>query len=143
MKKLLSIITLLTVLVGSVFAAEREIKVSYKGNNQYMTYAKVSNYDADFLATQKFDTETMTNYFVTLYFADSKRWGGHTYVIVECRSVGKNAEYFWIITTKTNIVSWQSKFKKDFDKNWQEVRSLAIQPYDDKTVIAHMFHKER
>lgn len=140
MKKFIITITLLIALAGSAFSAERKIKVSYKGNNQYMTYAKVSNYDTDYLATEKFDTETMTNYFVTLRFTNPKDWSKQ-YVIVECKSVGKDAEYFWIITTKTNIVSWQSKFKKDFDKNWQEVRSLAIQPYGDKTVIAHMFHK--
>ena len=142
MKRFITTITLLIALVGSAFAAKREIRVSYKGNNQYMTYAKVSNYNTDYLAFGKFDEEIMTNYFVTFRLTNPKDWG-HEYVLVECKSVGKDVESFYIVSTKTNIVSWQSKFKKDFDKNWQEVRSLAIQPYGDKTVIAHMFHKER
>lgn len=128
MKKLLSIITLLVllvVLVGcqmntldkpAVLSFKREIRVRQKVEEGKIPQTIISNYDVDYLATGKFDKETMTNYFVTIY---TNKNG----TVVQCKSVGKDAEFFTVIEKDIpeNILS--TMFTMDFDKTWEMMKN--------------------
>lgn len=115
MKKLLSIITLLVLLVGSAFSAERKIKVSQKAEEGKLPQTIVSVYDVDYLSTGKFDKETMTNYFITIY---TNKNG----TIVQCKAVGKAAEYFSVIEKDIPENVLAAMFTMDFDKTWEMVK---------------------
>lgn len=111
MKKLLSIITLLVLLAGSAFSAERKIKVSQKAEEGKIPQTIVSVYDADYLATGKFDKETMTNYFVTIY---TNKNG----TIIQCKAVGKDAESFSATEKDIPENVLVAMFTIDFEKTW-------------------------
>jgi hypothetical protein len=120
MKKLLSIVTLLVLLAGSAFAAERKIKVSQKVEEGKLPQTIVSNYDADSLVTKKFDKETMTNYFVTIF---TNKNG----TIVQCKAVGKNAEIFAVVEKDIPENVLAAMFVMDFDRTWNMMRDLEVE----------------
>lgn len=115
MKKLLSIITLLVLLAGSAFSAERKIKVSQKVEEGKIPQTIVSAYDADYLATGKFDKETMTNYFVTIF---TNKNG----TIVQCKAIGKDAEAFIVLEKDIPENVLAAIFTMDFDKTWEMMK---------------------
>ena len=116
MKKLLSIVTLLVLLAGSAFSAERKIKVNQKVEEGKLPQTIVSNYDADYFSTGKFDKETMTNYFVTIY---TNKNG----TIVQCKAIGKDAEIFSVVEKDLpeNVLSVM--FTMDFEKTWEMMKN--------------------
>lgn len=116
MKKLLITITLLIALVGSVFAAERKIKVSQKAEEGKIPQIIVSNYDADYLESKLFDKETMTNYFITIYT-------NKTGTIVQCKALGKDAESFTVIEKDITENVLAAMFVLDFDKTWEMMKN--------------------
>ena len=116
MKKLLSIVTLLVLLAGSVFGAERKIKVSQKVEEGKLPQTIVSNYDADYFSTGKFDKETMTNYFVTIF---TNKNG----TIVQCKAIGKDAEIFAVVEKDLPENILATMFTMDFDKTWEMMKN--------------------
>ena len=116
MKKLL-IITLFALLASSIFASEREIRISHKVEEGKIPQTIISNYDADYLATGKFDKETMTNYFVTIY---TNKNG----IVVQCNAIGKDADFFTVIEKDRTENILATLFYIDFDKTWKEEKCL-------------------
>jgi hypothetical protein len=116
MKKLITTFTLLVLLIGSVFAAERKIKVSQEAEEGKIPQTVVSNYDADYLVTKKFDKETITNYFVTIF---TNKNG----TIVQCKAIGKDAEIFAVIEKDLPENILATMFVMDFDKTWEMMKN--------------------
>ena len=119
MKKLLSIITLLVLLAGSAFSTERKIKVSQKVEEGKIPQTIISVYDADYLATKKFDKETMTNCFFVIY---TNKNG----TVVQCKAVGKDAETFSVIEKDIPENILITMLVLDFDKTFYHLKSLEV-----------------
>lgn len=115
MKKLLSVIVLLVLLAGSAIAAERKIKVSQKAEEGKIPQTIVSVYDADYLSTGKFDKDTMTNYFITIF---TNKNG----TVIQCKAVGKDAEVFIVLEKDIPENVLAAMFTMDFDKTWEMVK---------------------
>lgn len=116
MKKFLVTITLFLVLAGSAFSAERKIKVSQKVEKGKIPQTVVSNYDTEYLSSKKFDKDTMTNYFITIY---TNKNG----TVVQCKAVGKDAEVFMVLEKDIPENVLAAMFTMDFDKTWEMMKN--------------------
>lgn len=116
MKRFIITITLLVTLASSAFSAERKIKVSQKVEEGKIPQTIVSVYDADYLAAGKFDKETMTNYFITIY---TNKNG----TIVQCKAIGKDAEVFMVYEKEIPENVLAAMFTMDFDKTWEMMKN--------------------
>ncbi len=116
MKRFIITITLLITLAGSAFSAERKIKVSQKVEEGKIPQTIVSVYDADYLVAGKFDKETMTNYFITIY---TNKNG----TIVQCKAIGKDAELFTVYEKEIPENVLAAMFTMDFEKTWEMMKN--------------------